>query len=330
MSKYNPLYHSIWTDSQFENYSKDKKLLFIFLLTNHLTHKTGIYTITIKQISFYTDLDKIFINEAINELINELKIKYDAINGIIFIRNLYKYQKGMIKNQKVMLLSIKRHYELLNTDFWQDFFEIYKEDKTINFFINEIINGSLMDHQLYINNNININKDNNKNKDKKHLKKKPKIKQNEEQFQIFWNQYDYKKSKSKAEASFKTALKKESFENIIAGLENYIKNRGTDPKFWKHPTTWLNSESWSDEYKTNHVSNTPKQDTNQILCDSVNKIAKGTLITKIMLSGSNKAALYFDKKEDYHALTKLPQNLKDEIKQKIYSDLGINDFEYKY
>jgi hypothetical protein len=83
-----------------------------------------------------------------------------------------------------------------------------------------------------------------------------------ENFQIFWNKYDYKKSRSKSEASFKTALKKESFENIIAGLENYIKNRGTDPKFWKHPTTWLNSESWSDEYKTkkdNH-NNFKKQD----------------------------------------------------------------------
>jgi hypothetical protein len=83
-----------------------------------------------------------------------------------------------------------------------------------------------------------------------------------ENFQIFWNKYDYKKSRSKSEASFKTALKKESFENIIVGLENYIKNRGTDPKFWKHPTTWLNSESWSDEYKTkkdNH-NNFKKQD----------------------------------------------------------------------
>ena len=86
-----------------------------------------------------------------------------------------------------------------------------------------------------------------------------------ENFQIFWNKYDYKKSRSKSEASFKTALKKESFENIIAGLENYIKNRGTDPKFWKHPTTWLNSESWSDEYKTkkdNH-NNFKTQDYNK-------------------------------------------------------------------
>ena len=62
----------------------------------------------------------------------------------------------MIKNQKIMLLSIKRQYELVTTDFWDDFFEIYKEDKTIKFFIDEVINGSLIDHQLYINKDINI------------------------------------------------------------------------------------------------------------------------------------------------------------------------------
>lgn len=171
MSKYNPLYHSIWTDSQFEEYSIEKKLLFIFLLTNHLTHKSGIYKITIKQISFYTDLDKYLINELINELIEESKIKFDSQNGIIFIKNLYKYQKGMIKNRKVMLLSLKKHYDLIESTFWQDFFDIYKDDDVINFFINEIINGSLMIHQLYINNNINnnknINKDNNKDEPKR-------------------------------------------------------------------------------------------------------------------------------------------------------------------
>ena len=99
-----------------------------------------------------------------------------------------------------------------------------------------------------VNGNVNVNK-----------------KEESENFQIFWKKYDYKKSKSKAEASFKTALKKESFENIIAGLENYIKNLGTDPKFWKHPTTWLNSGSWSDEYKTkkdNH-NNFKTQDYNK-------------------------------------------------------------------
>ena len=102
------------------------------------------------------------------------------------------------------------------------------------------------------NDNDNDNDNDNKN-DKK---------EESENFEIFWNQYDYKKSRSKSEASFKTALKKESFENIIAGLENYIKNRGADPKFWKHPTTWLNSESWSDEYKakTSNHNNFNKQD----------------------------------------------------------------------
>ena len=62
----------------------------------------------------------------------------------------------------------------------------------------------------------------------------------------------------------------------------------------------------------------------------MNKIAKSTLITKIVVSGSNRAVLYFDKKEDYHALTKLSQIFRDEIKQKISSELGTTDLEFKY
>ena len=174
MSKYSPLYNSIWNDNQFEEYSPEKKLLFIFLSNNQEVNKSGIYKITIRQIQFYTGIDKKLINDFINELINEQKLKYDFDKGIIFIKNVYKYQKGMIKNQNIMLLSIKRQYELVTTDFWEDFLEIYKEDKTIKFFINEVINGSLIDHQLYINKDINKDKDISKDINKEEKPKKTK------------------------------------------------------------------------------------------------------------------------------------------------------------
>lgn len=69
-----------------------------------------------------------------------------------------------------------------------------------------------------------------------------------EQFESFWNIYDKKKSKPDAEKKFKAALKKDTFENIIAGLEKYIKARGSDSQYWKHPSTWLNQECWKDEH----------------------------------------------------------------------------------
>lgn len=69
-----------------------------------------------------------------------------------------------------------------------------------------------------------------------------------EQFESFWNLYGKKLSRPDAEKKFKAALKKDTFENIIAGVERYVKARSPDSQFWKHPSTWLNQECWKDEH----------------------------------------------------------------------------------
>lgn len=79
---------------------------------------------------------------------------------------------------------------------------------------------------------------------------KPKITQSViDPFDEFWDLYDKKKSKPEAKKKFELALKKESFENIMLGLQSYVKSRGTDTTYWKHPATWLNKECWNDEHK---------------------------------------------------------------------------------
>jgi len=70
----------------------------------------------------------------------------------------------------------------------------------------------------------------------------------ESQFESFWNLYDKKKSRPDAEKKFKAALSKDSFENIIAGLEKYVMARSPDSQYWKNPSTWLNQECWKDDY----------------------------------------------------------------------------------
>jgi len=103
MSKYKPLYSNLWNDPDFEKYTPQEKLIYIFLITNQAVEKSGIYKITIKQISFYTDCNKSIINDFINKLINDNKIKYDFEKGVIFIKNVFKFQKGMIKNKSVTI-----------------------------------------------------------------------------------------------------------------------------------------------------------------------------------------------------------------------------------
>lgn len=85
---------------------------------------------------------------------------------------------------------------------------------------------------------------------------------NNERFEEFWNLYDYKKSKPKAILAYEKAIKIDSHENILNGVKAYIKARGNDKQYWKHPTTWLNAHAWQDEYSTknNKHNNFEEQD----------------------------------------------------------------------
>tara|TARA_R110002126_G_scaffold67176_1_gene170472 strand:- start:7195 stop:7911 length:717 start_codon:yes stop_codon:yes gene_type:complete len=79
------------------------------------------------------------------------------------------------------------------------------------------------------------------------VSKKENKKVNEE-FEKFWTLYNHKKSKALAVKSFKKALEADSLDNILYGLSQYVKFRGKESQFWKHPSTWLNQECWRDEH----------------------------------------------------------------------------------
>lgn len=71
-------------------------------------------------------------------------------------------------------------------------------------------------------------------------------------FEEFWDVYDHKVGRKKAEAAYRAALRKPGInpELLISAADAYVawvKSEGKHPKFTKHPTTWLNGEHWRDE-----------------------------------------------------------------------------------
>ena len=69
-----------------------------------------------------------------------------------------------------------------------------------------------------------------------------------DQFEEFWNLYDKKVSRSKAESSYRSAMKKTDHNTIMSALTKQKKLwEGRDKAYIKHPTTWLNQECWNDE-----------------------------------------------------------------------------------
>lgn len=63
-------------------------------------------------------------------------------------------------------------------------------------------------------------------------------------FQEFWNAYPRKLDKAKAFRAFKSALKRATFEDILAGVIAYRNDPKRDPDYTKYPATWLNNDSW--------------------------------------------------------------------------------------
>tara|TARA_R110000824_G_scaffold279433_1_gene467650 strand:+ start:3962 stop:4459 length:498 start_codon:yes stop_codon:yes gene_type:complete len=64
-------------------------------------------------------------------------------------------------------------------------------------------------------------------------------------FKVFWSIYNKKTGMQKCQDKFlKYNIK--TMQAIIDAVPNYIKET-PDPKFRKHPLTWLNGEYWKDE-----------------------------------------------------------------------------------
>jgi hypothetical protein len=68
--------------------------------------------------------------------------------------------------------------------------------------------------------------------------------QDKDLFEEFWNAYPKKLDKAKAFRAFRAALKRATFEDILAGVIAYRNDPKRNPDFTKYPATWLNADSW--------------------------------------------------------------------------------------
>jgi hypothetical protein len=63
-------------------------------------------------------------------------------------------------------------------------------------------------------------------------------------FNQFWELYPKKIDKGRAVKDFRSALKRASFESIIAGVRAYKDDPYRKPQFTKYPSSWLNADAW--------------------------------------------------------------------------------------
>src|SRR5262249_59956977 len=70
-----------------------------------------------------------------------------------------------------------------------------------------------------------------------------------EAFERFWAAYPRRVAKEAARKAFAKAVEHgATVETLIAGAQRYaVERNGQDPKYTKHPATWINAGCWEDD-----------------------------------------------------------------------------------
>jgi hypothetical protein len=81
-----------------------------------------------------------------------------------------------------------------------------------------------------------------------------------ELFDEFWKEYPKKSDKRVALKAFKSAMKRTTFEQILAGVIAYRQGTETiEQRFVKNPATWLNADAWENEIQPSPDSEAAKR-----------------------------------------------------------------------
>jgi hypothetical protein len=91
MAIFRKIHTSFWSDSFVSELDKDKKLFYLYLLTNERTKQCGIYEITKKQISYDTGYSIDTVSKLLEHFKKLDKIRYNESTNELAIRNWLKY-----------------------------------------------------------------------------------------------------------------------------------------------------------------------------------------------------------------------------------------------
>jgi len=94
MAIFRKVHTSFWSDSFISDLDKDKKLFYLYLLTNERTRQCGVYEITKKQISFDLGYGIDTVSKLLDYFIKIGKIRYNDTTKELAIGNWLKYNSS--------------------------------------------------------------------------------------------------------------------------------------------------------------------------------------------------------------------------------------------
>ena len=143
MANYRQVHKAIWSDPDFQEYSSQGKLLFIYLCTNANTTESGLYPITHKTIANETDIPIKTVRELLG---NGFKnVSYDCPTKTVFVHRFLKYNGG--GRPDLLFKAIQKENERIQSPLWKKFNEVYPflngdfKTENLNFYTNSITNS---------------------------------------------------------------------------------------------------------------------------------------------------------------------------------------------
>ena len=219
MAKYRAIYQKIWKDPDFQLYTPEAKLLFIYLCTNDSTSESGIYTITVTTIANETGIPSTTVEQL---LANGLKnVAYDLDNHCIYLKKFRRYNAGgrpeLIAKSVVIDANLTYKSKL-----WLDFANEYPEfNDCLKPILQRLPNGSPSNVAISIpitisnpiSNPISIPNDNKENNHKEI-----------DNVYDYWNSKDiivHQKQTEEMKRKIRSALKNYDIDTIKKSIDNY-------------------------------------------------------------------------------------------------------------
>lgn len=209
MAIFRKIHTSFWSDSFVSELEKEKKLFYLYLLTNERTRQCGVYEITKKQIAYDLGYTIDTVSKQLDYFIKKGKVKYNEATNELAIGNWLKY--NLSTSPKVQLCINKE-------------FKLVKDTLLIEYV------KSIDTHPQ---------EEQEEEQEEEEEKKQIKI-----PFEIFWKNYPRKEEKPKAKERW-DSLSKETQEKIIQTLPLFLK--GKEVRFIPMPVTYFNNQRWEDE-----------------------------------------------------------------------------------
>ena len=210
MAIFRKIHTSFWSDSFTSELDKDKKLFYLYLLTNERTKQCGVYEITKRQIAFDLGYTIDTVSKLLEYFIKKGKIRYNESTNELAIGNWLKYNNSTSPKVKS---CIDKEFKLI-------------KDTLLIQYINSIDTDTQEEEE---------EEEQEEEQDLKTVFS----------FEEFWILYPTKKGKAESEKKYDKIKEKDRLI-IKQTIKSFLDNKPFKDYTHPNPLTYINQKRWLD------------------------------------------------------------------------------------